>query len=81
MKSDRRCGWSLDFLSDDVVDARYVSVEQEYKSDFGLTAAAAIAHPLFKNAVLEINLRYLYFLQRDLFTGRLRLSASLKFGK
>ncbi len=68
-------------LSDDVVDARYVSVEQEYKSDFGLTAAAAIAHPLLKNAVLEINLRYLYFLQRDLFTGRLRLSASLKFGK
>lgn len=67
--------------SERVVATGFSPVDQGSPTDFGLTASLALAHPLSNNSVLEVHLRYMYFLQRELYSGRLRLTAALAFGR
>lgn len=68
-------------IHEGVVETRYIPVKQENSTDFGLNAGFSLTHPLASKILLDMNVRYSYFLLRDLYAGRLRLSVGVLFGQ
>ena len=68
-------------IKEGISELQFSDVQLGSGTDFGLSTALALTHPLSKNTTLDVSLRYLYFLQRDIYTSHLRFALALGFGK